>query len=491
MSDSEAIVSSTLPVLVHNPGERRINKIRLIVCVLLCLVCLVLYVDLSTPLGIPVSTIYDTTKTTSIRDSGNSPTRQNNKTLSSTPAIEVERVSSSSADSSTTSSAASTSRWCGEWIPNRVENDTMLWEPRRPLFRNESVCSNSSVGEEYMPNPDHLYFHPNLYQHGRVASRLVFDMQRHTETTGTPQVVLVQPEYSIITPTFSAATTLPLTIPSLCNYTVGLWEIVLIIDGSWDDSLHVLVTILTSDVCIGNYGLLRARILFQPNSIYETSSDNLGFTLAKPSHFYIEVQADMAITEYGWNRDLVRPFFEYCDIVTVSGRCGHNQNNAKHVGRCSNDVENTSEVARNETLDAVFYSGTNNRGPWAVHAQRFRELGYLDEINFFLGNDDHDLNRRAFYKGWRATYRYTSFFAPLQYSANRNADLTKTIPDHAKQRDKDFRKFRESLYNDSCDPLIPPKSYAADDPVDIVKMPLLSLRLDFDWNEQLPPFQCD
>lgn len=99
------------------------------------------------------------------------------------------------------------------------------------------------------------------------------------------QVEQQQVEYTIIIPSFMAASTLNVSIQYLCQNTVGLWEIILIVDGSWDDSIPVIAQIVTSSICINNIGLQRVRVLYQPTSIYETSSDNIGFTLGNPSPF--------------------------------------------------------------------------------------------------------------------------------------------------------------------------------------------------------------
>ena len=38
---------------------------------------------------------------------------------------------------------------------------------------------------------------------------------------------------------------------------------------------------------------------------------------------------------------------------------------------------------------------TSNRGPLLVVAAKVKQLGYLDELNYMLANDDHDLHCRA------------------------------------------------------------------------------------------------
>jgi len=104
----------------------------------------------------------------------------------------------------------------------------------------------------------------------------------------------------------------------------------------------------------------------------------------------------------GWNHEMARPFFEFNDIVSVSGRCGHSQGSGTQykVGRCGSDVSALSKTEEIRMKDAVYVTATNNRGPLMFRADALKEVGYLDERNFFLGNDDHDFNRRANFHGW-------------------------------------------------------------------------------------------
>jgi glycosyltransferase involved in cell wall biosynthesis len=204
------------------------------------------------------------------------------------------------------------------------------------------------------------------------------------------------------------ASVLQITARKLCQYAAGRWEIVFVLDASYDNSLQVLKNILLSKDCQQNAGLVRARILVQPTAVFETSSDKLGLTLAdRPSHFYIEIQAVMILEQAGWNRDMARPFFAYNDIYSVSGRCGHSQGGRGRysVGRCGSNVGELSVSLERDTRNRVIVTATNNRGPVIYRSEALRELGFFDEINFVLGDDDHDMNRRAGFRGWYAAYK--------------------------------------------------------------------------------------
>lgn len=389
---------------------------------------------------------------------------------------------------------------CGEWTPNgNLGNPN--FDPRTvaPVLEGWESCrtggSQVQVGMDYRPDKHHgsstqLFCNPDLKEGGRENSILVLDVQfrsgRNNSTGNLLNVVgQLQPEYSLVIPSHCAASTMEKTIPSICNYTAGLWEVIFILDSSWDESLQVLRNILLSPVCQINKGLLRARILMQPTSIYETSADNLGFSLGNPSHFFVEVQSDMYLSEYGWNRDLARPFFEYDDIFSISGRCGHPVNcGGNSVGRCGADVGELNEVLKNQTRDSIIITQTSNRGPVVWRADALRSLNFLDEVNFYLGDDDHDLNRRAMHRGWYTAYKYAAMYAPLNLSPGRNAALKARIPEEIKAKEATYREIRAGLSNHACDPSIPFGQFSPVCPSE--SRVLSSILPNFDWDSPLP-----
>ena len=307
-------------------------------------------------------------------------------------------------------------------------------------------CRITSVGKTISLPTDRLYCSPNVTAAGRAAPILALDLKLSPSYN--------QPEFSIISPSFNVAEVLRETAPTLCQTVTGSWEVIFVLDNCFDNSLDVLREVLLSSDCIGNNNstLVRARVVLHPTSVYETSSDNTGFLLANPTHFIIDVQADMFLKGKGWNHDLSRPFFEYNDIVSISGRCGHSQEvpvTSYKVGRCGRDVAalNTEEETRMK--DAVYVTATNIRGPLMFRADALKELGYLDERNYFLGNDDHDFNRRANFHGWKASYKYAKFFAPLNMSATRNSNFMNVIPDRVKQYNKEYKTYRQSASKSS------------------------------------------
>jgi hypothetical protein len=65
----------------------------------------------------------------------------------------------------------------------------------------------------------------------------------------------------------------------------------------------------------------------------------------------------------------------------------------------------TNNPVNMSDLESIYIGETNARGPWMLRRSDLVSLDYLDEKNFFLGNDDHDYNRRIFERfGKRAGY---------------------------------------------------------------------------------------
>jgi hypothetical protein len=195
----------------------------------------------------------------------------------------------------------------------------------------------------------------------------------------------------------------------------------------------------------------------------------------------------MILERTAWNRDLARPLFAYNDIFSVSGRCGHSQGGGSYfIGRCGGNVEKLSEHWDQATRDTVILVATNNRGPIIYRAEALRELGFFDEVNFLLGDDDHDLNRRAVFRGWYAAYKYTHFYAPLNLSPSRNNSFVAAVPEKIKADNKEYRRFRQKvLPNRNCDPRVP-SGFAPNNPRNPIALPLIPVAEDEDPNTPLP-----
>lgn len=208
---------------------------------------------------------------------------------------------------------------------------------------------------------------------------------------------------------------------------------------------------------ISLYSLL-TDVLFivQPSSVWETTSDNLGLAYASPSKYFILVQADMLMADPGWNIMMSRPTEMFADIFSVSARCAHNFDHAEYfevVGRCGHLDDLPTAKYVEEVSNRIYIRGTVNRGPLLLRSDHMVALGLLDEHNFFLAFDDHDLMARALTEfGWRAAgYFPVRFSAPYKDGTSHkdrwkfDTWFHKVLP----SRDNKFEHARKQRANES------------------------------------------
>ena len=155
--------------------------------------------------------------------------------------------------------------------------------------------------------------------------------------------------------------------------------------------------------------------------LFETKCDNIGFRCST-GIYCLEIQADMNMTEMGYNLQLTKPFHILDNVIAVSGRCAHNLYNGYGIGKLGERVENTLEELNIER-NLFYVFETCNRGPLLIHKAKLEELGFLDEENYFLDDSDHDLMIRAYLsKGYICGYVPIDFHAPLQLGSTRNTN---------------------------------------------------------------------
>ena len=244
------------------------------------------------------------------------------------------------------------------------------------------------------------------------------------------------PDFAVIVSLHNHASVASETIGNLLNQTRGIWEVILVFDDCQDGSLNVVHDLIKLRLQSDHFQstqchtavLTRVRCIIQPTAVWETASDNIGFRVARPSQFYMLVQADMTAFEEAFNIKLAAPMDVYSDLFAVSGRCSHNlierPSNKAQAGRCGTDI--AQPLGRQELAakrNTVFVRETVNRGPLLLRADRLLSLGFLDEKNFHLGDDDHNLMLRAFLNyGWKSAHFHVGFVAPLEYGSRRRVD---------------------------------------------------------------------
>jgi GT2 family glycosyltransferase len=157
------------------------------------------------------------------------------------------------------------------------------------------------------------------------------------------------------------------------------------------------------------------------------------------SGYYIcELQSDIFLNDIGFDRKLIDSL-EANEFCSVSGGCGNSWaymfslrqkliaflfGNLKFkdifsfgyiIGRGGMDAFDNKVI-----LDCFSYTtDTNNRGPWMTSKKVISVIGFLNEKDFFLGNDDHDFNWRGAKKGYKAGYVNVNFNSNFEDGSTR------------------------------------------------------------------------
>jgi glycosyltransferase involved in cell wall biosynthesis len=228
-----------------------------------------------------------------------------------------------------------------------------------------------------------------------------------------------KPVFSIVTPIYNQESIIVKNIRSIIEFTEGFFEVILILDYCYDKTEEYLLKYLSSLEPREN--LIQVRVFKHTEKpLFETKCDNIGFK-ASLGKYCLEIQADMEMVERGYNLELEKPFKMINNILAVSGRCAHDLFDRRGVGKLGEGVEHTLETLGIQR--GVFYSfDTCNRGPLLIDRAKLEELGFLNEIDFFLDNSDHDLMARAFLeKEYICGYVPIEFKSPLRDGSTRDA----------------------------------------------------------------------
>jgi len=191
---------------------------------------------------------------------------------------------------------------------------------------------------------------------------------------------------------------LPLVLESIKKYTIGNYELIIVLDGCSDNSESISFDFKNKNknLCI--------EILEAPD-VFETKANNIG--LRKSSgDISIIIQDDMVINELNWNNRLLKPFSVFDDVFAVTANCAHNWElnpNSKHLNseiitdyEWSDILNHVDHANRNNTSrDQFSIRQCVNRGPLAINNIDLKCLNYLDESFAPLDMDDHDLCFRS------------------------------------------------------------------------------------------------
>jgi glycosyltransferase involved in cell wall biosynthesis len=251
-----------------------------------------------------------------------------------------------------------------------------------------------------------LFVNEPIESEGSLPMKILHNTQYNTE----------KPYISIVMPVHNQETIIANNIASMFRHTTEtFYELILIVDSCSDNTEQEITKILSSPIIPS---LVTNILVIQSTTpLFETSCDNIGF-LCSRGKYILEIQADMEMTEEGYNMKLLRPFKSFNNLVGVSGRCCHGLTYNDGVGKLGGLVEKplSNTIDRN----TFYISETCNRGPLMLDTKKVRELGYLDEKNYFLDNSDHDFFVRAYaQKHWICGYMPIEFHAPLSNGTTR------------------------------------------------------------------------
>jgi glycosyltransferase involved in cell wall biosynthesis len=224
------------------------------------------------------------------------------------------------------------------------------------------------------------------------------------------------PEFSVVMPIYNQSNIIVRNLESVVRHTKGDYEMILIVDACSDDSESKVTSWAASQTSLPS-NCVQIVVIKSETPLFECSADNIGFTLAR-GKYLLEIQADMTMTEDGYNLLLRRPFEVLRTVIGVSGRCSHGLGNGTGTGRHGVNVEKPYDSSLS---NKIFYiNETCNRGPLLLDREKVKALGYLDEQNFYLDNSDHDLFVRAWVqKGWVCGYVPIHFDSPLADGSTR------------------------------------------------------------------------
>jgi len=232
-----------------------------------------------------------------------------------------------------------------------------------------------------------------------------------------PEVVLdvvfrnVTPVFSVIFNVYWGEDIVCDHLEQLMRLTRDKFELIVLFDFCGDESIERTMALVAKwRHYLPNKDLVRILLLSSAVPMYETTSNNYGMRASRGRYLAI-VQDDQRMQVVGWNILLTLPLRRWPDrVFSVSGRCAHDRTlGGNLIGRCDSDVTRPLEMSA-EARCSFYARGSGNRGPLLLDAKKAFALGLFDEQNFFMGDDDHDLNARAFH--W---FGWNSGFMPMDW----------------------------------------------------------------------------
>lgn len=232
--------------------------------------------------------------------------------------------------------------------------------------------------------------------------------------------------YSIVIPVYNQENIFIRNLQSVIENTLDNFEIIVILDFCTDNTENTLLKFL--DNYVNNKSNFVRLLIFKNTDkpLFETKCDNIGFKNST-GIYCLEIQADMEMTQLGYNIHLTKPFNILNNVIAVSGRCAHNLYDHNGFGKLGTDIERKIDVL-NVDKNSFYVLETCNRGPLLIDREKLKELNYLDENEYFLDNSDHDLMARAFLeKNYICGYVPIDFNSPLCEGSTRKHNYSECL----------------------------------------------------------------
>lgn len=226
--------------------------------------------------------------------------------------------------------------------------------------------------------------------------------------------------YSIVIPVYNQEETFVENIKSILINTCNNFEMIIILDFCFDNTEKNILDFF-NNYKNNQQNFIQITIFKnEKKPLFETKCDNIGFKHSV-GKYCLEIQADMKMTEYGYNIQLTKPFDICNNVIAVSGRCSCNlYNHSVGIGKFGNDIEKSVSELNIEKNKFYVYE-TCNRGPLMLDRKKLEELNFLDEENYILDDSDHDLMARAYIeKKYICGYVPIDFYSPIYLGSTRN-----------------------------------------------------------------------
>jgi glycosyltransferase involved in cell wall biosynthesis len=241
----------------------------------------------------------------------------------------------------------------------------------------------------------------------------------------------VDPLQTFVMPAFEQMPTISAAIENMLKHSCRPSDVIIIDDGSSDKTSETVIETLRS---LGALSHLCSYVVLRNDvPIFETACDNVGFVSAR-SEIVIEVQSDLIVREDRFDKHLATALNSKYRPSSVSGRCGHSFDILSRRSKWKfRDTRNrlfpdkvglTGDLLEKGSADKwrgyAYICDSVVRGPWAIKKSDLESVRYLDEKNFFLGDDDHDFHRRMYLTQRRKPlYVPMNVFSQTDLGANR------------------------------------------------------------------------